>query len=74
MHPHVLVADTEIATIAPADPADVLSVLHAPVETGDGRSDWCWIRLTNGDLFLGVAPQGATYEALEGKPGTGWGI
>lgn len=27
----------------------------------DGRSDWFWLRLTNGDLFLCVAPHGETY-------------
>ena len=55
----------EQAWIHPADPKSVLKVLEAPVETGDGRSDWCWLRLPNGDLMLGVFPQGETYEEVE---------
>ena len=38
-------------------------------ETGgmDGRSEWRWFRLPNGDLILGVFPQGDTYFAVEGE-------
>jgi hypothetical protein len=31
----------------------------------DGRSQWLWVRLPNGDVILGVFPQGATYEMFE---------
>jgi hypothetical protein len=61
-----------IATVEPARPEAVEKVLSAPVGTGDGRSEWVWLRLTNGDLILGVFPQGDTYVELEGEPGTGW--
>ena len=61
-----------LASIGDARPETVEFVLNSPVGTGDGRSEWFWLRLNNGDLFLCVAPQGATYEALEGEPGTGW--
>lgn len=63
----------ELAWIGDAREQAVRLVLDAPVETGDGRSRWCWIRMANGDLFLACAPQGATYERLEGEPGAGWG-
>jgi hypothetical protein len=36
-------------------------VLTAHTEDGEGRTDWLWIRLNNGDLILGVYPQGETY-------------
>jgi hypothetical protein len=31
------------------------------VSDNDGRSDFVWLRLPNGDLILGVWPQGDTY-------------
>lgn len=54
-----------IAHVHPASPEAVETVMDSPVETGDGRSEWVWVRLPNGDLILGVFPQGATYEAVE---------
>jgi hypothetical protein len=66
-------AELPIAWVAPARDEAVQKVLAAEVGTGDGRSAWAWVRLTNGDLFLAVAPQGETYMSLEGEPGTGWG-
>lgn len=70
---NVLFSEVEIAWQGDARREAVAEVLAAPVGTGDGRSEWFWLRLANGDLFLATAPQGATYEALEGEPGTGWG-
>jgi hypothetical protein len=73
------VADGNIKSIAlihPADAADVAKVLAADEDSEDGRSNWCWIRLLNGDLILGVFPQGDTYldmEAAAQYPGTGKG-
>lgn len=32
---------------------------------GDGRSNWYWLRLPNGDLVLCTFPQGDTYESVE---------
>ena len=40
-------------------------VLRQPENTEDGRSNWVWIRLSNGDLILGVYPCGDTYFACE---------
>lgn len=45
----------------PADPADVKAVLDRAPVGHDSRSDFKWIRLANGDLILGVYPQGDTY-------------
>ncbi len=36
-------------------------VLGADQESNDGRSQWVWVRLQNGDLVLAVFPQGDTY-------------
>lgn len=44
----------------------VRTVMNAPLETGDGRSEWMWLLLQNGDLVLGVFPQGDTYCEIEG--------
>ena len=41
------------------------AVLAAPEETMDGRSEYVWLRLTNGDLILGVFPRGDTYFEVE---------
>lgn len=42
-----------IAMIHPASPKSVRAVLTQPV-SDDGRSDWVWLRLPNGDLILGA--------------------
>lgn len=36
-------------------------VLNADPEDDNGRSQFQWFRLPNGDLILGVFPQGDTY-------------
>ena len=51
--------------IHPATKEAVKTIMEAPLETGDGRSEWMFLRLPNGDLFLGVFPQGDTYLAVE---------
>lgn len=33
--------------------------------TDDGRSEWRWLRLADGDLMVGFWPQGDTYMDLE---------
>lgn len=58
-----------LAVLAPAEPDAVRTVLRAEEGGEDGRSTWKWVRFANGDLALAVFPQGATYEALEGKTG-----
>lgn len=50
-----------------ADDDDVAAVLMQPTGTGDGRSKFMWIRLRNGDLILGVFPEGDTYMTYEEK-------
>lgn len=50
--------------VHPADKESVSLVLGAE-ESTDGRSPWVWVRLPNGDLILGVFPQGETYFAIE---------
>lgn len=55
-----------IATIHPASPASVAFVAATSENDPDGRSQFMWVRLPNGDLILGVYPQGDTYCACEG--------
>jgi len=57
--------DPRIAWYKPASQEAVDLVLAADVEDEDGRSEWLWIRLANGDLILGVMPQGETYFETE---------
>jgi hypothetical protein len=60
-----------LATIATADPAVAQMVLDANPASLDGRSQFVWVRLANGDLILGVYPQGDTYFDTEvdgGRP------
>lgn len=54
-----------MVAIHDANPEAVLQVLGAPEDDLDGRSQWLWIRFPNGDLVLGVFPQGETYSAIE---------
>lgn len=54
-----------IATVHPASDKSVHHVVSQPEGTMDGRSEWVWVRLTNGDLVLGVFPRGDTYFAVE---------
>lgn len=56
--------DDTIAFVTPAPAEAVELVMNAPVETGHGRSEWVFLRLANGDLALGVFPQGNTYEEV----------
>jgi hypothetical protein len=50
-----------IALHCAATEADAAFVIAQTTDGYDGRSDWRWIRLPNGDLILGVFPQGDTY-------------
>lgn len=50
-----------IAWVTPAKPDHVRSILRQGENTGDGRSNWVWLRLRDGTLMLGVFPQGDTY-------------
>lgn len=69
MEPHYTYDDEDpkrvIAMVHPASQQSVEYVLKQPENTMDGRSSWVWIRLPNGDLILGVFPQGDTYFSVE---------
>lgn len=54
-----------VAFVQDADDAAVQAVLDMPANTDNGRSNWKWIRLINGDLILGCFPHGDTYFATE---------
>jgi hypothetical protein len=54
-----------IATLKTATKKDVKKVLAADEDSDDGRSQFMWIRLTTGELILGVFPQGDTYQDIE---------
>lgn len=49
----------------PASQTAVDLVIDQDPNDDDGRSEWLWIRLANGDLILGCYPQGETYFAVE---------
>ena len=66
---------------AAADPADEVAVGPAHIRdvclllaqdpddpNDNGRTGWRWARFPNGDLMLGVFPQGTTYEMFEEEP------
>lgn len=54
-----------IAEVKDASEEYVELVLNKDADHQDGRSDWKWIRLSNGDLILGVYPYGDTYFECE---------
>lgn len=57
-----------IGTLINAHPNDVELVINSSLED-HGRSKWCWIRLSNGDLILGTFPQGDMYEEISQREG-----
>lgn len=54
-----------LAHVKPASAESVVEVLGAGEDDPEGRSNWMWVRLANGDLILGVYPQGDTYFSTE---------
>lgn len=50
-----------LARVSEASAESVERVLSASHDDPDGRSQWLWFRLNNGDLIFGVFPQGDTY-------------
>jgi hypothetical protein len=66
MQPHTTFDDNgqPLAYVYPALTEDVQLVMEAKEGDPDGRSEWAWVRLANGDLFLGVFPHGDTYLAV----------
>ena len=57
--------DQVICHIHDASRASVDLVLSQDVDAEDGRSQWLWVRLQNGDLILGCFPMADTYMAVE---------
>jgi hypothetical protein len=51
-----------LATVVPVETESMIkTILDSSTKSGDGRSPWVWVRLANGDLLLGMFPQGETY-------------
>lgn len=59
------VFDGNSVLVHPASRESVDLVLSRSEDDPNGRSNWLWVRLPNGDLILGVFPQGDTYEMVE---------
>lgn len=60
-----LPAPRVLGWVKPAAPYAAQLVLDAPAGKPDGRSEWLWLRLANGDLMLATFPRGETYFATE---------
>jgi hypothetical protein len=60
-----LTDEEQYYTIKTASSESVSEVLSSSVRDPDGRSQWVWVRLPDGDLVLGIFPQGDTYELTE---------
>lgn len=58
---------TLIGHMLPASDEDAAAVLFAPQGEDEGRSDFRWIVLANGDVCLAVFPLGELYERLCAK-------
>jgi hypothetical protein len=52
-----------IGYVFPTKTEDVTAVIQSKIGD-DGRSDWKFIRLSNGDLVLAVYPTGEMYELI----------
>lgn len=57
--------DSGFFAIKNAKPKSVADVLRKRANDDEGRSQWVWVRLPNGDVMLGVFPQGDTYSQHE---------
>ncbi len=55
---------TRIETKPASDEASKAIIAANPYSM-DGRSNWLWFRLPNGDLIFGCFPEGDTYFAWE---------
>lgn len=51
----------EITNTRPASEESVKIILAADPASPDGRSEWTWFHLSNGDMIFGCFPQGDTY-------------
>lgn len=57
--------DERVMSFKPASAEGIRTVIWADENSDDGRSEWLWVRLPNGDLMLGLFPQGETYMLVE---------
>lgn len=57
-----------IATVHPVQSRIAKEYVLKADEDANGRSEWCWITLANGDLILGVFPHGETHELVSQDP------
>ncbi len=55
----------DLVSIHPASAKSIHAVLDSDIEDENGRSQWVWVRFPNGDLVLGIFPQGDTYFSVE---------
>ena len=55
--------NSSIIRTKPASDQSVQAMLKADPTSMDGRSNWLWFRLPNGDLIFGCFPEGGTYFA-----------
>lgn len=63
-----MVGKTFVATHWPiTDPEVVKTLMELPENPpdGNGRSEWHWIHLADGDLIVGFFPQADDYEAAQ---------
>lgn len=65
--PHTIDGEAFIcfATVHPASKKAIKLVLSAKEGDDNGRSEYVWVRLMNGDLVLAIFPRGDTYFAVE---------
>lgn len=61
-----------LGTLYPVtDPETVEHLVAQPIND-DGRSEWFWLRLANGDLMVGLFPRGDTYMGFEPETAEDW--
>lgn len=58
----------DVSTSWPLLDEEVAEALVAASFDSDGRSEWRWLRTADGDLMLGICPQGDTFEMLDQGP------
>lgn len=57
--------EPHIIRIKPASQKSIDIIMKSDETSMDGRSNWLWLRLPDGDLIFGCYPEGDTYFATE---------
>ncbi len=57
--------DTYLGCSTEVSPEFVELIINSDEDKHDGRSEWLWIELANGDRLLGCYPRGEVYEQCE---------